>query len=80
MAKPDVDAEGALAVTGLDAASIGELAAAQGIELHELSPQEASLEEAYMELTHDSVEYRSGVPGSPDPGDPAAPALAGKVA
>jgi ABC-2 type transport system ATP-binding protein len=60
--KADVDAAGALAVTGLDAEAIGDLAAAQGIVLHELSPQEASLEEAYMELTHDSVEYRSDAP------------------
>jgi ABC-2 type transport system ATP-binding protein len=51
--------DGALAVTGLDAPAIGELAGANGVVLHELSPQEASLEEAYMELTHDSVDYRS---------------------
>jgi ABC-2 type transport system ATP-binding protein len=57
--KPDPDAKDALAVSGLSAADIGELAASQGVVLHELSPQEASLEEAYMELTHDSVEYRS---------------------
>ena len=57
--RPDVDAEGALAVSGIAAAAIGDIAAAQGIALHELSPQEASLEEAYMELTHDSVEYRT---------------------
>jgi ABC-2 type transport system ATP-binding protein len=56
------EADGALAVTGLDAAAIGDLAGNNGIILHELSPQEASLEEAYMELTHDSVEYRSGEP------------------
>jgi ABC-2 type transport system ATP-binding protein len=54
------EADGALAVTGLDASAIGDLAGAHGIVLHELSPQEASLEEAYMELTHDSVEYRAG--------------------
>jgi ABC-2 type transport system ATP-binding protein len=51
--------DGALAVTGLSAFAIGELAGGQGIVLHELSPQEASLEEAYLELTRDSVEYRS---------------------
>jgi ABC-2 type transport system ATP-binding protein len=51
--------DGALAVTGLDAPAIGDLAGANGVVLHELSPQEASLEEAYMELTHDSVDYRS---------------------
>jgi ABC-2 type transport system ATP-binding protein len=54
--------DGALAVTGMTAAAIGDLAAAKGIALHELSPQEASLEEVYMELTHDSVDYRSGLP------------------
>jgi len=56
--RPEPD--GALAVTGLDAAAIGDLAGTNGIFLHELSPQEASLEEAYMELTHDSVDYRTG--------------------
>ncbi len=60
-----VEADGALAVTGISAAAIGDLAGAQGIFLHELSPQEASLEEAYMELTHDSVEYRADVPVTP---------------
>jgi ABC-2 type transport system ATP-binding protein len=49
--------DGALAVTGLDAPAIGELAAREGIALHELSPQQASLEEAFFELTDDSVEY-----------------------
>jgi ABC-2 type transport system ATP-binding protein len=48
---------GALSVTGLDAPRIGELAAANRVVLHELTPQLASLEEAYMELTADSVEY-----------------------
>lgn len=53
---------GALAVSGISASAIGDLAAANGIVLHELSPQEVSLEEVYMTLTHDSVEYRSGQP------------------
>ena len=39
--------------------AIGDLAAANGITIHELSLQQASLEEAFMELTHDSVEYRT---------------------
>jgi ABC-2 type transport system ATP-binding protein len=56
-ARSDVD--GALRVTGMDCAAIGDLAAASGIALHELSPQEASLEEAFMELTHDSVDYQA---------------------
>ena len=46
-----------LRVTGLAAPRIGEIAAAGGIVLHELTPQLASLEEAFMELTADSVEY-----------------------
>ncbi len=47
----------ALTVAGLPAPRIGELAARAGLVLHELTPQLASLEEAFMELTRDSVEY-----------------------
>lgn len=50
----------ALSVTGLEAPRIGEIAAANRIVLHELAPQLASLEEAYMELTADSSEYGAG--------------------
>ena len=50
-------ADGALKVSDLAAPRIGELAASAGLVLHELTPQLASLEEAFMELTHDSVEY-----------------------
>ena len=49
--------DGALSVRGLGAAAIGDLAAASGIVLHELAPHAASLEEAFMELTEDSIEY-----------------------
>jgi ABC-2 type transport system ATP-binding protein len=49
-----------LTVTGLDTAAIGAIAFAQGIPLDELSSQQASLEEAFMEMTRDSVEYRAG--------------------
>ncbi|CAN5253434.1 ABC transporter ATP-binding protein [soil metagenome] len=49
-----------LSVTGLVAARIGELAAANGVVLHELTPQSSSLEEAYLELTENQVEYVSG--------------------
>jgi ABC-2 type transport system ATP-binding protein len=76
--RPDLEAEGALAVTGMSAAAIGDLAGAQGIVLHELSPQEASLEEAYLDLTRDSVEYRADIPGAAEPATPAVPI--GKVA
>jgi ABC-2 type transport system ATP-binding protein len=48
---------GALLVTGLPAARIGELAASASVVLHELSPQLATLEEAFMELTAGSLEY-----------------------
>jgi ABC-2 type transport system ATP-binding protein len=50
--------DGALSVSGLNAQEIGDIAFAQGLALHELSPQLASLEEAFMELTQDSVDYR----------------------
>ena len=62
---------GTLTVTGLAAPRIGEIAAGRGIVLHELTPQLASLEEAYMELTAGSVEY--AVTGHP-PGPAAASA------
>src|SRR6478752_3730702 len=50
-----------LEITGLTAAQIGETAARDGIVLHELTPISASLEEAYLELTQDDVEYRTEV-------------------
>jgi ABC-2 type transport system ATP-binding protein len=59
------DDDGSLKVTGMPAADIGELAAEAGIALHELSPQTASLEEAFMELTHDSLEYEGGGTANP---------------
>jgi ABC-2 type transport system ATP-binding protein len=51
--------DGALDAHGLTAAQVGDLAADHAIAIHELSPQKASLEEAYMTLTQDAVEYRS---------------------
>jgi ABC-2 type transport system ATP-binding protein len=47
----------ALKVTHLEAPRIGELAAQYRLVLHELTPQRASLEEAFMELTRESLEY-----------------------
>jgi ABC-2 type transport system ATP-binding protein len=52
-------------VTGLDAPRIGEIAAANRIVLHELAPQLGSLEEAFMEMTADSVEYGGDTPAVP---------------
>jgi ABC-2 type transport system ATP-binding protein len=51
--------DGALAVTGITAPGIGDLAAANGIAVHELTPRRATLEEAYVELTSDSVDFRA---------------------
>ena len=53
----DTDAEGDLIVHLLDAAHIGALASKAGLELHELTPQLASLEDAFMEQTHTSTEF-----------------------
>ena len=50
---------GVLDVSGLTAAQIGDLAAEHNLRLHELTPQQASLEEAFMELTRDDLEYRA---------------------
>ena len=50
---------GLLQVTGVTAARIGDIAAAAGIPLHELTPASGSLEEAYMALTEQAVEYKS---------------------
>jgi ABC-2 type transport system ATP-binding protein len=52
--------DGALHVVDVDAARIGELAAAGGLVLHQLTPSHGSLEQAFMELTHDSVEFAQG--------------------
>ncbi|MEU9075167.1 ATP-binding cassette domain-containing protein [Kitasatospora sp. NPDC048538] len=51
---------GSLAVTGLDAGRIGELALAAGLPLQGLTARTASLEEAFMELTADSLDHPSG--------------------
>jgi ABC-2 type transport system ATP-binding protein len=63
LAGPDVTVEalepGYLEVHGLTAVQIGDVAAANGIALHELTPQQASLEEAFMDLTREEIEYRA---------------------
>jgi len=58
--------DGAVVVTGLDAAAIGDLAASHGIAVHALVPRQASLEDAYLDLTGESVDYH-GTP-APAPG------------
>jgi ABC-2 type transport system ATP-binding protein len=49
-----------LEVAGMDSAQIGLTAARAGIALIELTPQHASLEEAFMEITRDALEFRTG--------------------
>ncbi|MEU3369275.1 ATP-binding cassette domain-containing protein [Streptomyces sp. NPDC006711] len=65
LAGPDVTITarepGVLEVSGLSSERIGHVAAGQAIALAELTPQQASLEEAFMELTKDSVEYQAPV-------------------
>jgi ABC-2 type transport system ATP-binding protein len=50
--------DGSLTVEGLSAPQIGDMAARDGLRVHELTPITASLEDAFMELTQDDVEYR----------------------
>jgi len=51
--------ESTLSLKGISCQAVGELAAANGIVLHELSPQQATLEEAFMHLTMSSVEFHA---------------------
>ena len=50
--------DGALLVAGADAVAVGELAAAHGVVLHELTTRTASLEEAFLSATGAAEEYR----------------------
>jgi ABC-2 type transport system ATP-binding protein len=59
-ASVELEADGSLSVRGMGEADIGDLALAEHVALHELAPQSASLEEAFMELTGESVEFRGG--------------------
>jgi ABC-2 type transport system ATP-binding protein len=51
-----------LEVTGLTSESIGRAAAGAGVVLYELTPQQPSLEETFMAMTRDSVEFHAGGP------------------
>jgi ABC-2 type transport system ATP-binding protein len=72
LAGPDVEVSSTerdrLEVTGLTAEQIGDRAAELGIALHELTPQQASLEEAFMDMTRDVVEYHAADPSQPAAG------------
>jgi ABC-2 type transport system ATP-binding protein len=50
----------ALTVAGLEAARIADLAADHGLRVYELSPHRVTLEEAFMDLTRESVDYAAG--------------------
>jgi ABC-2 type transport system ATP-binding protein len=71
---PGNGAAGTLSVTGLEAPRIGEIAAAAGLVLHELTPRLATLEEAFMETTAGSLEY--GISSREPAGDGSRPAPA----
>jgi ABC-2 type transport system ATP-binding protein len=58
------DGDGVLVVHGLTAGRVGDIAFDNAVRLHELAPAHASLEEAFMELTADSVEFQAGLPGA----------------
>ncbi len=53
------EAEGLLEVSGLSAEEIGDAAWKANLPLHELTNRTASLEDAFMQMTHDAVEYRN---------------------
>ena len=57
----------ALIISDLDAPAIGDLASKNAIALHELTPQRASLEEAFFELTDDELEFRTAGTAEPSP-------------
>jgi ABC-2 type transport system ATP-binding protein len=60
----EATAPGELEVTGLTATEIGDLACARGIPVHHLAEVEQSLEDAYLSLTEDSVDYAGHVPAA----------------
>ena len=65
------DATGLITVRGATPQQIGDLAFDNQIRVHELALHQGSLEEAFMEMTRDQVEYRAVGPGGP--GGPAGP-------
>lgn len=52
--------DGHLSVAGIEADRVGDLAAAHGLPVHELAAQAASLEDTFLELTRDDVQFRGG--------------------
>ncbi|HEY5335525.1 MAG TPA: ATP-binding cassette domain-containing protein [Mycobacteriales bacterium] len=60
------DADGFLEIIGMTTDEVGELAWKAKVPVHELFEENASLEEAFMELTRDSVEFHAGAPTTPE--------------
>ena len=64
IAGPDIKvvslSPGLLEIHGLTAQQVGETAAKHGFVLHELTPQQVSLEQAFMDMTRDDVEFKTG--------------------
>jgi len=70
------DDDGLMTVQGLGVSQVGDLAFENSVRLHELAPAQASLEQAFMELTASSVQFHAGMPDERD----LEPATAGEVA
>jgi ABC-2 type transport system ATP-binding protein len=71
LAGPDVTIDAVepavVEIHGLDSEQVGATAAEHGVVLYELTPQRASLEEAFMELTRDSLEFHADGATSTEP-------------
>jgi ABC-2 type transport system ATP-binding protein len=55
------DGDGLITVGGLTVGQVGDLAFENAVRLHELAPAQASLEQAFMELTASSVQFHAGL-------------------
>jgi len=77
------DGDGLMVVHGLSVSQVGDLAFDNSVRLHELAPAQASLEQAFMELTASSVQFHAGMPGADGAlgvgGPDRQPAVAGEV-
>ena len=58
--------DGVMIMSGLAVSQVGDLAYDNAVRLHELAPVHASLEQAFMDLTASSVQFRAGVPAATD--------------
>jgi ABC-2 type transport system ATP-binding protein len=77
-----VEEDGALLVSGLAAPQVGQVAFDVGVVVHELTPRHPSLEEAFMKLTSDAVQFHATAaagPGAPGPSDDVDAQIDGQV-